>query len=54
MEQRGRELNNWEEIIEKVIETEAKAGLRPASYVRNKDHRFLHRNCPVHTSDARV
>ena len=32
MEQRGRELNSFEELVEKTVETKAKAALRPRSY----------------------
>ena len=35
MEQRGQELNSFEEIVEKAIDAEAKAALRPCSYARD-------------------
>ena len=34
MEQCGRELNSFEELIEKTVDAEAKAALQPRSYAR--------------------
>ncbi len=54
MEQRGRELDNWEEIVEKAIGAKAKADLWPVSYVKDTDHRCLYGNRPAYTTAARV
>ena len=35
IEQHGRELDSFDEIIEKAINTKAKATFRPCSYTRN-------------------
>ena len=35
IEQCGRELNSFEEIVEKTVDAKAKAALRPCSYARN-------------------
>ena len=54
MEQKGRELDNWEEIIKKAVEVEAKAGLQPAFYIREIDHQALRGNCFAHVTAAKV
>ena len=41
MEQRGRELNSFEELVEKAVDAEAKAALRPRSYARETDQHCL-------------
>ena len=38
MEQRGRERNNWEELVKKSIDAEAKASLQPFSIFREMAH----------------
>ena len=37
MEQRGRELDSFKEIVKKAVITKAKATLRPCSYICNTD-----------------
>lgn len=37
MEQRGQELDSWAEIVEKAVDAEAKAGLQPASFIKEID-----------------
>ena len=37
IEQRGQELNNFEEIVEKVVDAKVKAALRPRFYTCNTD-----------------
>ena len=37
MEQRGRELDSFEELVEKAVDAEAKAVLRPRSYAYETD-----------------
>ena len=39
MEQRGRENDTWEELVEKAIEAEAKVSLLPSPFVRDMDQR---------------
>ena len=41
MEQRGRELNSFKEIVEKTVDAKAKAALRPRSYARNTNQHCL-------------
>ena len=53
MEQRGWELDSWEQLIEKAIETEAKAGLQPSFILREMDQRCHQGNRPAHTTVAK-
>ena len=46
MEQRGRELDSFEELVEKVVDAEAKAALRPCSYARKTDQHCLRDSWP--------
>ena len=39
LDARGRELDSWEEAIEKAIDAEAKASLQPPSILREMDQR---------------
>lgn len=39
MGQRGRELDSWDELVEKAIDAEAKASLQPTSIIREMDQR---------------
>lgn len=48
MEQMGREVDTWEEIIERAAEAEAKASLQLTSYIREMDHGCLRGNRPAH------
>ena len=53
MEQRGWELDSWEQLIEKAIEAEAKAGLQPSFILREMDQRCPRGNRPAHTTVAK-
>ena len=53
MEQRGRELDSWEELVEKAIDAEAKASLQPQSILREMDQRCPHGNRPAHATVAK-
>ena len=35
MQQRGQELDNFEELMQKAVDAEAKAAFRPRSYICN-------------------
>lgn len=39
MEQRGRELDDWKELVQKVIDTKAKASFLPSYLLRDIDQR---------------
>lgn len=54
MEQRGRELDSWKELVEKAIDAEAKAGRQPTSFVREIDQRCPWDNRPAHTTAAKA
>ena len=41
IKQYGRELNSFEETVEKAVNVKAKAALRPRSYTRNTDQHYL-------------
>ena len=53
MEQRGRELDSWDELVEKAIDAEAKASLQPPSFIREMDQRCRRGNRPAHTTVAK-
>ena len=53
MEQHGRELDSWDELVEKAIEVEAKASLQPPSIIREMDQRCPRGNHPAHTTVAK-
>ena len=44
IEQQGRELDNWTEIVEKAVDAEAQASLQPTSYIKEMDQRCLRGN----------
>lgn len=54
MEQRGRELDRWEELVEKAIDADAEAGLQPPSILPEMDHRCPRGNRPAHTTVAKA
>lgn len=54
MEQRGRELSSWDELVEKAIDAEAKASLQPSSIRREMDQRYPRGNRLVHTTVAKA
>ena len=53
MEQRGREHDSWEELVEKAIDAEAKASLQPPSILREMDQHCLCGNRPAHSTVAK-
>ena len=54
MEQRGREKDSWEELVEKTIDAEAKASLQPSSFVRDMDQRCPQGSRPAHATVAKL
>lgn len=53
IEQRGRKLDNWDELVKKAIDAEAKASLQPDSILYGMDHRCPRGNCPAHITVAK-
>ncbi len=53
MDQRGRELDSWDELVEKGIDAEAKASLQPQSILREMDQRCPRDNRPALTAVAK-
>ena len=47
MQQRSRELDSFEELVEKTVDTEAKAALRPRSYARKTDQYCFQSSRPL-------
>ena len=54
MDQDESQLIDYEELVAKAVRTEAKAGLRPSSYVRETDLSCLRGNRPAHTTAHKV
>lgn len=54
IEQRGRELDSWEELAKESVDAEAKAGHQPTSFVREMDQRCPRGNCSAHTTTAKA
>lgn len=48
IEQRNCELDSFKELVEKVVEAEAKAALQPGFYTRETDFRYLWSTCPAY------
>ena len=53
MEQRGREHDSWEELVEKAIDAEAKTSLQPPLILREMDQRCPRGNRPAHSTVAK-
>lgn len=53
IEQRGRKLDNWDELVKKAIGAEAKASLQPDSILYEMDHRCPRGNRPAHITVAK-
>ena len=53
LDARGRELDSWEEAIEKAIDAEAKASLQPPSILREMDQRCPRGNRLAYTTVAK-
>ena len=49
MEQRGRELDSWTEIIEKVVNAKAQVSLQSTFYIKEIDQQCLRDNQPNFT-----
>ena len=47
-------LGNYEELVAKAVRVEAKAGLRPSSYVRQTDQQVSRGNWSAHTTAHKV
>ena len=54
MDQDATHLDDYEELVAKAVRAEAKAGLRPSSYVREADIQVLRGNRPAHTTAHKV
>ena len=54
MDQDASYLDDYEELIAKVIKAKAKAGLQLSSYIRETDQHVPQRNRPVHTIAHKV
>ena len=54
MNQDATHLDDYEELVSKAVKTEAKAGLRPSSYVREADFQVLRGSRPTHTTAHKV
>ena len=54
MEQRRRENDSWEKLVKKAIETEAKIGLLPLSFIRDMDQRCSRGNRPATMSKSQT
>ena len=54
MDQDNSQLIDYEELVAKAVRAEAKAGLRPSSYVRETDLSCLRGNRPAHTTAHKV
>ena len=54
IDQDNSQLINYEELVAKAVKDEAKAGLRPSSYMRETDLSYLRGNRPAHTTTHKV
>ena len=54
MDQDTSYLDNYEELVAKAVRAEAKAGLRPSSYVRETDQQVSRGNQPAYTTAHKV
>ena len=54
MDQDNSQLINYEELVAKAVRAEAKAGLRPSSYMRETDLSCFRGNRPAHTTAHKV
>lgn len=53
MEQRGRKVNSWDELVQKTIDVNAKASLHHPSIIHEMDQRCRRGNRPAHTVVAK-
>lgn len=54
MEERGRELKNWVEMVKKTINAKAKTGLQPISYSCEMDLQYLQDSRCAYTTTAKI
>ena len=54
IDQDATHLDDYEELVLKAVRAEAKAGLRPSSYVREADLQVLRGSRPTHTTAHKV
>ena len=54
MDQDATHQDDYEELVAKAVRAEAKAGLRPSSYVRETDIQVLRGSRPAHTTVHKV
>lgn len=52
MEQRGKELDSWDRLVKKAIDTETKANLQPLFFIHEMDHHCPRGKHPIHTTVA--
>ena len=51
LDHQGRDLDAWEEVVEKARDAEAKANLQPPSYVWEIDFKSPKGHCPLSKKD---
>ena len=54
MDQDASHLDNYEELVAKAVRAEARAGLRPSSYIRKTNQQVFRGNWPAHTTAHKV
>ena len=54
MDQDASHLDDYKELVAKTVRAEAKAGLRPSSYIRETDQQVPRGNWPAHTTAHKV
>ena len=54
MDQDASHLDDYKELVAKTVRAEAKAGLRPSSYIRETDQQVPQRNQPAYTTVHKV
>ena len=54
IDQEATHLDDYEGLVVKVVRAEAKAGLRPSSYVRETDQQVFRGNRPAYTTAHKV
>ena len=54
MEQQDREAMDFEEMVQRAINAEAKAGLRSSTMIRNSDIRYSRGHCPSNSTISKV
>ena len=54
IEQKDREFINFEEMVQKTVNAEAKAGLRSSTMVRDLNAHCFRGHCPSHNTSSKV